>query len=72
MEYWPLARRPYGSERVLSKIPSPTGEEEAFRTAQLEVRKKQCLPKAQYIPMFFGHGFSNTPQLQHSNTPAKR
>jgi hypothetical protein len=47
-------------------------EEEALRTAQLEVRKKQCLPKAQYIPMFLGHGFSNTPLLQHSNTPAKR
>jgi len=38
MEHWPLARRPYGSERVLSKIPSATGEEEALRTAQLEVR----------------------------------
>jgi len=61
MEHWPLARRPYGSERVL--------EEEVLRTAQLEVRNKQCLPKAQYIPMFLVHGFSNTPILHYSSTP---
>jgi hypothetical protein len=61
MEHWSIVEDPVSD-----------GGRRTFSTVQLEVRKKQCLPKSQYIPMFFGHGFSNTPLLQYSNTSAKR
>jgi hypothetical protein len=46
-------------------------EEEALRTAQLEVREKQCFSKSQHVPKFLALCFFNTPLLQHSNTPKK-